>query len=155
MVDRDAPHEPDRLSQHFWFWGRFFAVHALWALAQTAVASAFGARPVSLGLGDGPLLSARLESILWAFRPVMLGSAVSFDEPGESASAPARAPPARRRYPPALNSLGVQPTSSPGVPRRARMRSLPEFSAAFRHYCRRGQKPSDSRFPLLACPCTP
>ncbi|ABF86698.1 hypothetical protein MXAN_5067 [Myxococcus xanthus DK 1622] len=81
----------DRLSQLLWLWMLFFAVNALWALAQTAVASTLGARPVSVVLGYGPtLLSARLGSILWAFRPLALGSAVSFDEPVEGAPAKSR-----------------------------------------------------------------
>ncbi|AEI68527.1 hypothetical protein [Corallococcus macrosporus] len=72
----------DRLSLLFWLWMLFFAVNALWALAQAAVASTLGVRPVSVVLGYGPtLLSARLGSILWAFRPLALGSAVTFDEP--------------------------------------------------------------------------
>jgi len=81
----------DRLSQLVWLWVLFFAVNALWALAQAAVASSLGARPVSVVLGYGPTLrSARLGGILWAFRPLALGSAVSFDEPVEGAPARSR-----------------------------------------------------------------
>ncbi len=78
----------DRLSQLVWLWVLFFAVNALWALAQAAVASSLGARPVSVVLGYGPtLLTARLGGILWAFRPLALSSAVSFDEAVEGAPA--------------------------------------------------------------------
>ncbi|WP_426753615.1 hypothetical protein [Myxococcus sp. Y35] len=81
----------DRLSQLFWLWMLFFAVNALWALAQAAVASTLGARPVSVVLGFGPtLLSGRLGGILWAFRPLALGSSVGFDDPVDGAQSRSR-----------------------------------------------------------------
>ncbi|GHG81739.1 hypothetical protein [Comamonas sp. JC664] len=80
----------DRLTQLFWIWMLFFAVTVLWALAQAAVASTLGARPVAVVLGFGPtLFSGRLGGILCAFRPIPGASSVSFSEPAQD-GAPAR-----------------------------------------------------------------
>ncbi|MCY1021477.1 hypothetical protein [Pyxidicoccus sp. MSG2] len=77
----------DRLVPFLWLWLLFFAVNVLWALAQAAVASTLGARPVLVDLGIGPvLLTGRLGGIVWAFRPFAIASAVGFTE--EPADAP-------------------------------------------------------------------
>ncbi len=69
----------DRLAPFFWLWMLFFAVNVLWALAQAAVASSLGARPVLVDMGLGPVLfSGRLGGIVWSFRPVALASSVGF-----------------------------------------------------------------------------
>ncbi|MFP2924798.1 hypothetical protein ACLESO_06190 [Pyxidicoccus sp. 3LG] len=76
----------DRLVALLWLWMLFFAVNALWALAQAAIASSLGARPVLVDLGLGPaLVSGRLGGIVWSFRPIALASAVGFDEATEDA----------------------------------------------------------------------
>lgn len=81
----------DRLAPFLWLWMLFFAVNVLWALAQAAVASTLGARPVLVDLGLGPvLLSTRIGGILWSFRPLAVASAVGFTEAAETADAPAR-----------------------------------------------------------------
>ncbi len=79
----------DRLTVLFWLWTLFLAVNVLWALAQAAVASTLGARPVMVTVGYGPvLLSWRMGGIAWALRPIALGSAVGFDEPQSQQDAP-------------------------------------------------------------------
>jgi hypothetical protein len=76
----------DRASQFLWLWMLFFAVNALWALTQAAVASTLGARPVLVDLGFGPiLLSGRVAGILWSLRPIALASSVGFIEASEDA----------------------------------------------------------------------
>ncbi|MBZ4418999.1 hypothetical protein [Myxococcus sp. RHSTA-1-4] len=71
----------DRVTPFLWLWMLFFAVNALWALAQAAVASTLGARPVLVDLGFGPiLLSGRMGGIVWSFRPIALASSVGFTE---------------------------------------------------------------------------
>ncbi|WP_164013515.1 hypothetical protein [Pyxidicoccus trucidator] len=76
----------DRFTQFLWLWMLFFAVNVLWALAQAAVASTLGARPVLVDLGIGPvLLSGRLGGIVWSFRPIAVASAVGFTEAVEDA----------------------------------------------------------------------
>lgn len=76
----------DRLAPFLWLWMLFFAINVLWALAQAAVASTLGARPVLVDLGIGPiLLTGRLGGIVWSFRPIAVASAVGFTEEAEDA----------------------------------------------------------------------
>ncbi|NMO21936.1 hypothetical protein HPC49_35425 [Pyxidicoccus fallax] len=76
----------DRVTPFLWLWMLFFAVNAIWALAQAAVASTLGARPTLVDLGFGPrLLSTRLAGIVWSFRPIALASSVGFTEAAEDA----------------------------------------------------------------------
>jgi hypothetical protein len=79
----------DRLTLLFWLWMQFLAFNVIWALTQAAVASTLGARPVDVSLGYGPaLLSWRLAGIGWAFRPLVLGSSVGFEEEPVQQDAP-------------------------------------------------------------------
>lgn len=79
----------DRLTLLFWLWMQFLAFNVIWALTQAAVASTLGARPVDVSLGYGPtLLSWRMAGIGWAFRPLVLGSSVGFEEPPPREDAP-------------------------------------------------------------------
>ncbi|MFP2912994.1 hypothetical protein ACLESD_49910 [Pyxidicoccus sp. 3LFB2] len=82
----NSPHRMDRYAPFLSLWMLFFAVNVLWALAQAAVASTLGARPVLVDLGIGPILfSGRLGGIVWSFRPIAVASAVGFTEATEDA----------------------------------------------------------------------
>ncbi|QSQ24568.1 hypothetical protein JY651_06350 [Pyxidicoccus parkwayensis] len=79
----------DRLAPFLWLWMLFFAINMLWALAQAAVASTFGARPVLVDVGFGPaLLTQRIGGIVWCFRPIALASSVGFTEAVTSPDVP-------------------------------------------------------------------
>ncbi|NTX12060.1 hypothetical protein HUA76_14770 [Myxococcus sp. CA056] len=82
----------ERAALLFWLWMLAFAVTALWALSQAAVASSFGVRPTLVKLGYGPnLVTLSLGGIQWALHPLIpLGSSVRFNGPPEDA--PTEAP---------------------------------------------------------------
>lgn len=83
----------ERAALLFWLWMLAFAVTALWALSQAAVASSFGVRPTLVKLGAGPrLVTLSLGGIQWAVHPLIpLVSAVRFDGPPVDASTEAPA----------------------------------------------------------------
>lgn len=78
----------ERAALLFWLWMLAYAVTALWALSQAAVASSFGVRPTLVKLGAGPrLITLSLGGIQWAVHPLIpLVSAVRFDGPPDDAS---------------------------------------------------------------------
>ncbi|MCY1015765.1 hypothetical protein [Pyxidicoccus sp. MSG2] len=98
----------DRVALFFWLGMLFVAVNIMWALAQAVVASAFGARPLTVQVGYGPkLLAWRMAGIGWSLHPIVLGSSASFTPEAEDGADATSLKSRLNKLPPPLHALSL------------------------------------------------